>query len=213
MNRNRWTLVLLALAVAAVAAVALRPKIHEWRAARRLDAMRQKEAGLHAGLPKTIAVASEGFAAGGEIAAASTCRGAGTSPPVSWSGVPPGARSLVLLMVDWDAASWNPASSGAVPWAGTHWLLYNIPAQTTSIGAAAGKAELDARGIDVADNELGKPEYLGPCARDAEHHYLIRVYALDVARIQPAAPNREGVAAAIHGHILSWGELPGRARG
>jgi len=212
-TKNRLVLVLPALALAAIAAVLLRPKVREWRAARRVEAMHLKEVEFHAGLPKTLTVGSAGFASGGEIPAASTCRGAELSPAVAWSGVPADTRSLVLMMVDWDAASWNPASSGVPPWSGTHWVLYDIPAQLASIGAGEGNADLKSRGIDVGDNEFGKPGYFGPCARGSEHRYLIRVYALDVARIQPSAPNREGVAEAIKGHILSYGELLGRAGG
>jgi Raf kinase inhibitor-like YbhB/YbcL family protein len=193
--------------------VLLRPKVHEWRFARRVGAMHQKEAGFHAGLAKTVTVASEGFSPGGEIPAVSTCRGPELSPAVAWGGVPADTRSLVLMMVDWDAPSWKSPSSGAVPWSGTHWLLYNIAPPQASIGAGTSNADLKARGIDIGDNELGKPGYFGPCARDGAHHYLIRVYALDVARIQPSAPNREGVAEAINGHILSYGELAGTAGG
>jgi hypothetical protein len=45
------------------------------------------------------------------------CKGAGDSPEISWSGIPDGTKSLVLIADDPDV----PAGRF------THWLVYNIP--------------------------------------------------------------------------------------
>lgn len=49
--------------------------------------------------------ASSAFAPGGQIPTEYTCDGADISPPLSWSGVPPGTRSLILVVEDPDAPS------------------------------------------------------------------------------------------------------------
>lgn len=66
----------------------------------------------------------------GAIPTRHTCDGQDCSPPLSWSGVPDGTKSLVLIVDDPDAP--DPAA----PWkTWVHWLLYNIP--TTSDPATA----------------------------------------------------------------------------
>src|SRR5437868_5084301 len=49
-----------------------------------------------------IALASSAFKDGGAIPAQFTCDGAGQSPPLSWTGVPPGTASLALRVQDID---------------------------------------------------------------------------------------------------------------
>ena len=57
------------------------------------------------------------------------CSGGNISPALSWSNPPAGTRSFALLVHDPDA----PTGSG---W--WHWVVYNIPATTTSLAAGAG---------------------------------------------------------------------------
>ena len=52
------------------------------------------------------------------------CTGENKSPAVEWSGAPDGTKSFAMTMYDPDA----PTGSGF--W---HWILFNIPAGTTSI--------------------------------------------------------------------------------
>src|SRR6185436_5863183 len=68
----------------------------------------------------SIAVTSPAFADGAAIPEEFTCRGAGTSPPLSWTGLPAGTGSVALVVQDPDAPS------------GTfvHWVLTGLsPAQ------------------------------------------------------------------------------------
>jgi Phosphatidylethanolamine-binding protein len=55
----------------------------------------QKEAAMQ--------LSSSAFPDGGEIPRRFTCDGEDLSPPLAWTDVPPGARSLVLLCDDPDA--------------------------------------------------------------------------------------------------------------
>ena len=76
----------------------------------------------------TLAVTSTAFAESASIPAIYTCEGADISPPLAWSGVPAGTRSLVLIVDDPDAP--DPAAP-RMTW--VHWLLYDIPPNITGL--------------------------------------------------------------------------------
>ena len=91
--------------------------------------------------PAALTVTSPAFADGAAIPREFTCKGADTSPPLDWSGVPAGARSVALVVEDPDAPS------------GTfiHWVVYNIdPAQSA---VAAGEVP---QGASQAMNSGGR---------------------------------------------------------
>ena len=50
-----------------------------------------------------MTITSTAFANNAPIPALYTCEGRDISPPLAWSGVPAGARSLVLIVDDPDA--------------------------------------------------------------------------------------------------------------
>ena len=58
-----------------------------------------------------------------------TCKGASESPEVAWDGIPPGTKSLALILDDPDAPDGRF----------THWLVFNIPPRL--IGAHPGTTE------------------------------------------------------------------------
>ena len=66
-------------------------------------------------------LASSAFAEGGAIARQYSCEGRDVSPPLAWSGVPPGAKSLALVVEDPDAP--DPAAP-KMTW--VHWIVYNL---------------------------------------------------------------------------------------
>ena len=51
----------------------------------------------------TLKLVSSAFTEGGAIPKKYTCEGQDVSPPLAWSGVPQGAKSLVLIVDDPDA--------------------------------------------------------------------------------------------------------------
>jgi len=69
----------------------------------------------------TLKLESSAFSDGDTIPAGHTCDGADTSPPLAWSGVPKGTRSLAIIVDDPDAP--DPAAPKMV-W--VHWVLYNL---------------------------------------------------------------------------------------
>ncbi|MFI5693561.1 YbhB/YbcL family Raf kinase inhibitor-like protein [Kribbella sp. NPDC051586] len=82
---------------------------------------RPERAGHHR--PDSITATSTAFRDASTIPRQYTCDGAGTSPPLSWTGVPAGTTSLAVVVDDPDAPN------GTF----THWVLLDLTPQTTSI--------------------------------------------------------------------------------
>ena len=71
-------------------------------------------------IPETIRLSSTAFTDGSDIPPKYTCDGADLSPPLAWSNVPKGTRSLALIVDDPDARGWtywsltiSPLTSGS----------------------------------------------------------------------------------------------------
>ncbi|HTC00277.1 MAG TPA: YbhB/YbcL family Raf kinase inhibitor-like protein, partial [Ferruginibacter sp.] len=101
------------------------------------------------------------------------CTGENTSPELHWENAPAGTQAFAVTMYDKDA----PTGSGF--W---HWVVYNIPANVTSLKADAGNFS----GKNLPDsavnggNDGNAPGFIGACppAGDGPHQYLFTVYAL-----------------------------------
>lgn len=140
-----------------------------------------------------LTVTSSAFGTNESIPGEYTCFGDGKRPPLSWSNVPAGTKSIAVLVDDPDAPK------GTF----THWIVTNIPPTTTSLpaGAALPKGAIEGR------NSKGSRGYIAPCPPSGMHHYHYFVYALDT-KIAPAASRAE-LMKEIEGHILASGELVG----
>ena len=117
------------------------------------------------------------------------CKGGNTSPALAWSGAPAGTQSFALLVHDPDA----PTGSG---W--WHWIVYNIPAATSSLPAGAGdpKKKLMPSGAVQGRSDYGTVGYGGPCPPPGKpHHYNFKLYALKVPKLEVP----EGASAALIG--------------
>ena len=86
-----------------------------------------------------LSLTSPAFENGGEIPSVHTCEGKDTSPPLAWSGVPSGAKSLALIVDDPDAPD---PKAPKMTW--VHWVLYGLarrppgaPARPAGEGAPA----------------------------------------------------------------------------
>lgn len=99
------------------------------------------------------------------------CTGGNQSPDLEWSGAPKETKTFAVTVYDPDA----PTGSG---W--WHWVLYNIPANVTSLEAGIGatKKALPA-GAKEGRTDFGKAGYGGPCPPPGTpHRYIFKVYAL-----------------------------------
>jgi Raf kinase inhibitor-like YbhB/YbcL family protein len=148
-------------------------------------------------------VTSSSFASGQAIPAVHTAYGDNLSPPISWSEIPPDARSLVLLLEDHDARG-----AGDAPFA--HWIVYNIQPSSSGLDFGASRDGLPA-GCREGINDFGRRGYFGPRPPTGSHRYVFRLLALD-ATFDPevlGAPRRAELLAALDGHIIAEARLEG----
>lgn len=144
---------------------------------------------------------SPAFASGTRLPARFVLDGENHSPPLAWSGVPSGTRSLIVLCDDPDAPR------GTWP----HWALYDLSPDTESLpeGFSGSAAVPPAR---EAINDLKRAGYDGPAPPPGHgtHHYRFRLLALEVARLElPRGAGCAEVEAAARRHLIEEAELVG----
>ena len=132
-----------------------------------------------------------------------TCEGSDISPPLQWSGVPSGAKSLALIVDDPDAP--DPKAPKRV-W--VHWVLYNIPASAAGISENEAANGVPA-GTRQALNDWKRTGYGGPCPPIGRHRYFHKLYALDIALPDLGNPTKAQLLEAMKGHIVAEAELIG----
>lgn len=136
---------------------------------------------------------SPAFSEGTTIPMEYTCEG-GAIPPLVFSKIPSGARTLALVVDD----------PGAPDGAHDFFVVWNIPA--TVSGIAGGKA-LDAV---VGRNSWKKNTWgSGPCSRERERCYVFRLYALDIELELTREATRADLEQAMDDHVLAEIELEG----
>lgn len=122
-----------------------------------------------------------------------TCEGEDVSPPLTISDIPPGTKSLALIMDDPDAPR------------GTfdHWIVWNLPSDTAKLDEGI---KLPKQGI----NGFGKKGYGGPCPPPGKpHRYFFKLYALDTFVNLSEGSKKKDLEEAMEGHILGKAELVG----
>jgi Raf kinase inhibitor-like YbhB/YbcL family protein len=149
---------------------------------------------------QVMTLTSPAWPDGGQIPAKYTQADMEVSPALSWSNVPDGAASFVLIAHDVDAAIGSGTDDML------HWMLWNIPATVTSLpeGVPRGSQLPDGtRQISATGTSYRGP---GAPASGPVHHYLFELFALDTMLEVPAVgaspPNtRAAVVGAMAGHI------------
>ncbi len=151
------------------------------------------------------------------------------SPPLNIANVPEGTVSLALIMDDPDVI--DPEAE--VFEAKIHWVLWNLPADTTELPVhLATTTELATLGPNVRQgtNDYGVIGYTGPCPTLSTisiaqgggtydpmshtytgipvlaHGYVIKVYALDKELDLPAGATKYELLEAMDGSIIAAGE-------
>lgn len=127
--------------------------------------------------PAPMTVSGEAFISGA-LPARYTCAGLKINPPLSWSGAPPGTKSLALIVDD--------SSAPITPF--IYWLVFDINPGTTDI--QEGSLPTGAR---EAMNSADSAGYDAPCPNGHPHSYRFTVYAL---RTMLALPNHAPLHAA-----------------
>ena len=144
---------------------------------------------------------SNAFADGAPIPARHTCEGTDASPPLAWTGVPAGAKSLALVVDDPDAP--DPAHP-TTTW--VHWVLYDLP--PTTAGLAEGASWLP-EGTRVGANDWKRARWNGPCPPIGRHRYFFKLYALDTTLGDLHEPTKAQLEAAMERHVIAEAQLVG----
>ncbi|MBN1364554.1 MAG: YbhB/YbcL family Raf kinase inhibitor-like protein [Syntrophaceae bacterium] len=149
---------------------------------------------------KDLELKSPAFVSGSMIPSLYTCEGKNISPPLSWTGVPPGTKSFVLICDDPDVPF--------ITW--VHWVYYNIPASVKSLPEALPKTEKPAQGGIHGKNSFSDFGYGGPCPLWGTHRYFFKLYALDTMLNLPSGAKKKDVLKAMDKHVLAKAELMGK---
>jgi len=154
----------------------------------------------------SMRIESSAFVHNGDMPGRLTCDGQDVSPPLSWSGVPEGAKSLVLIVDDPDAPD---PKAPKMTW--VHWVLYNIPPASSGLpeGIAAGALP---SGTAEGTNDWKRTGYGGPCPPVGRHRYFHKLYALDTVLPDLHKPTKAQLEKAMQGHVLARAELIGLYR-
>ncbi len=131
------------------------------------------------------------FENGGAIPEKFTCDGDNINPTLDIAGIPPEARSLVLIFDD-------PGSEKGI-W--IHWIVYDIPVMSRiQKNSVPGKQGM---------NDFGRMEYGGPCPHTGTHQYRFKAYALDAEIGLGLGANIAEVEYAMVRHIIDRDILMG----
>lgn len=151
-----------------------------------------------------LTVTSETFTADGPLPKATAHTAVGgddRSPQLSWTPGPDGTRSYAVTCYDPDA----PTDIGFV-----HWVLFDIPADTTSLPAGAGGSPKD--GAIEGYTDWGKSAWGGcaPPPGHGPHHYHFTVWALDADKAGiDASSTYAFFRFNTDAHVLAKGEIVG----
>lgn len=156
--------------------------------------------------PETMQVTSDVFAHEGALPDRYTEDGAKVSPPLRFTGVPQGARSLALVVEDADSPTPAPL---------VHALVWDIPAEENH-GFHEAALDADAMPTTRAGSTLGKNSFLSTCwlppdppTGHGPHRYCFQIFALDIVPELEEGAGRGAVVEALKGHVLAKGMLVG----
>lgn len=125
-----------------------------------------------------------------------TCDGENINPPLSISGTPENAKSLVLISDDPDA----PAGT----W--THWTVWNIDPKTAEVS----ENSVPANSVE-GTTSFDETGYGSPCPPKGTgtHRYVFKIYAIDKLLDLPTSLKAEELYKTIEPSIIDKAEIIG----
>jgi len=137
----------------------------------------------------------------GNIKTNPNCVGENVSPPLQWSNLPAGTKSLALVMTDPDGRG----GLGVV-----HWVAYGIAPTLT--GFAENEVSAASSKYVGGKGSAGMGTYLGPCPPPGTgmHHYTFELIATDLetAALPPGLTQAE-LFEKLNGHSKGGAGLIG----
>jgi len=154
-----------------------------------------------------LEVTSTAFKANGAIPLRCTSYAESVSPALKWSAGPAGTKSYALILED---ATFGDDRKGNL-----HWMVFNLPAGTTSLAEGASMPDGTVAACCVPrDSKDGKARYVGPHApSEAAFKYGYQAFALDTVLTLDVKASRESLWEAMQGHVLAKGSLMGTFQG
>jgi Raf kinase inhibitor-like YbhB/YbcL family protein len=143
---------------------------------------------------------SSAFSDGAMIPVRYTCTGDDFSPPLAWSDIPLGAKSLALIADDPDA----PVGT----W--VHWVAFNLPVTAAGLPQGIKDEKQLTGGGTQGTNSWRRIGYGGPCPPSGTHRYFFKLYVLDTTLSLGNNATAKDLQAAMKGHILAETQLMGR---
>jgi Raf kinase inhibitor-like YbhB/YbcL family protein len=121
--------------------------------------------------------------------------GGNISPPLTFSEVPPEAKSMALIVEDPDA----PEGTFA------HWIVYNMSPATLQMMPG-----VLPKGAKVATNDAGEQGYFGPAPPPGKpHRYFFKLYALDNMLALEPGDTDDDFYDALEGKVIAQAEIVG----
>lgn len=147
---------------------------------------------------------SSAFVDKAKIPSEYTGEGSDMSPPLKWSGAPPGTQEFALLVEDPDAPQEEP-------W--VHWIAYKIPANVDTLPKNIKKmSEVSSpTRILQGQNSFQNKGYGGPMPpkKHGAHRYFFKLFALDAPLPDEHGLSKEDLLKKIEGHVLDEAQLMG----
>jgi Raf kinase inhibitor-like YbhB/YbcL family protein len=92
----------------------------------------------------------------------------------------------------------------------THWIAFSIPGGARELAQGVSTHGAMPAGSAEGTNSFGRFGYGGPCPLPGKaHHYLFRIYVLDVELGLTPGASRDQIESAIRGHVLAAGQIIG----
>jgi Raf kinase inhibitor-like YbhB/YbcL family protein len=150
--------------------------------------------------PYGITVSSSVFRDGEPLPKASGGKGVGdnASPQLSWTGLPPRTRQLVLIIDDIDVPLPRP-------------ILHTVAVIDPDIARVdAGALQPGTAGMRFTRADLGHRGYAGPrpIPGHGPHHYRFHLFALDEP-VPESVTTTKALLKRMSGHVLARGVLTG----
>ena len=142
--------------------------------------------------PGTLKVMSPAFANFSVIPVKYTCDGAGVTPPLNVTNIPPGAKSLTLIVHDY-----NATPEGGF----TYWIIWDLD----TLGVIPENFRSSHESMNSA-KEYGNTPL---CAKSGNHKYHFIVYALDCRLVIGKNTTKSSIENVMRGHVLAKGETVG----
>ena len=147
-----------------------------------------------------LRLTSTAFGNGKLIPKRYTCDGLDISPPLKWENVPEGTQAFALICDDPDApvSAWD------------HWVLFNLPAETTHLVEGVKSTTNLGKGTKRGVNSWKRTGYGGPCPPAGKvHRYYFRLYALSAPVDLQEKANKKRLLKEMEPLILEQATLKG----